>query len=167
MIPRERSARQSKWNRPFEEVSVGERYQVCDEAVIAQNPSVVFGAIADFARHKEWWPWRFLLRVWGEGTQMVGRKLEFSPAPVIRTGWEIVAVEPDVSIDVRYHRGPHEGTGRFEFIPHENGCLLRYTIDIMPKSWFWSVVYKLVNVPKKHSRDIQGLFRRLDGYLRG
>jgi uncharacterized protein YndB with AHSA1/START domain len=130
------------------------RYDISDSALIAAPPGQLFDVMTDFAQMPAWMPrhHRVLCKRTGAGYE--GREVWLRPAPLLTVGWRIIEATPKSSFKLSYSQGWHTGYGKWSFEAEGEGTRMTYHMDMVPKNLIYAWMYRLVNVRKRHSREI-------------
>lgn len=137
-----------------------------DERLIPVPPGRAFECALRFEEYALWWDARFKVEATSTGSaSRIGARVEFSPAPLNRTGWEVVAVVEDQAIELIYHKGWHAGTGAWRFASAPGGTIVSFEMTIEPNNLFFAALYTLGRVEDRHSKDLQGLMARMEKHL--
>lgn len=131
------------------------RYDITDSAWVAAAPGQLFEVMTDFERFPAWMPrhYRVLCKRTAAGYE--GREVWLRPAPMLIIGWRIIEAIPKSAFKLSYSQGWHTGYGKWTFEAEGTGTRMTYHIDIVPKNLVYAWMYRLVNLRKRHSKDIQ------------
>lgn len=131
------------------------RYDISDSAWVAATPAALFDALTDFEQFPAWWPRHYRVVCKRAGSSLEGREVWLRPNPSLTIGWRIIEAQPKQAFKLAYSQGWHTGYGKWTFEPEGEGTRMTYHIDIVPKNLIYGWIYRLVNLRKRHSRDIQ------------
>lgn len=140
-------------------------YIITDSALVAAPATQLFEAMTDFAQFPQWWPKHYKTQVIASPSTLHGREAWLNPAPGLTIGWKIREANPPHSFTLDYSQGWHTGHGIWTFTPEANQTRITYHINITPKNSIYAFMYRLVNLRKRHSHDIQLIMGLLTQYL--
>ena len=141
------------------------RIQAMDSAFIEHSACAVYQVIADFGSYSAWWPWVVRFRPLRLSPDYVGSRVEVRSFGVARFLYEIERTRVDREVVVRYRGSILTGNGRWSIRENGSGSTLSYEIDLLPKTWLFLQMVKLLRISRLHSRLMSRTFRGLADYL--
>jgi ribosome-associated toxin RatA of RatAB toxin-antitoxin module len=140
------------------------RTQVTDCRVFSFDAACVYAALIDFGSYPKWWPSELRLKVLRETADLVGSRFEVRP----RGGsfvCEVVALDDQRELQIRYVDGLHRGTGLWTLRQHENGTQVCYQIDLEPQGFVPRLLSHVINFASIHSNGMEKVFDGLQQWL--
>jgi uncharacterized protein YndB with AHSA1/START domain len=137
------------------------RYDITDTVWVDAPAALLFEVLTDFEQFPAWWPKRYRTVCKRSNAQYVGREVWLRPNPSLTIGWRIIEAHPNHAFKLAYSQGWHTGYGKWTFEPEGSGTRLAYHIDIVPKNLVYAWIYRLVNLRKRHSKEMQLIMQLL------
>lgn len=124
----------------------------------------VFTVLLDLDNYPRWWPAHLRVRVIPPASAAANRRIEVRPLGG-RFFCEIDSVDPNREIVIHYIEGVHRGEGKWTFEQTPGGTRVCYRIDLEPQGWLPRLLSNFMNFGTMHSRSMEELFDRLEGWL--
>lgn len=140
------------------------RTQVTDCRVFSFDAACVYAALIDFGSYPKWWPSELRLKVLSVTADFKGSRFEVRP----RGGsfvCEVVALDDQRELQIRYIDGLHRGTGLWTLRPHKHGTQVCYQIDLEPQGIVPRLLSNVINFASIHSNGMEKVFDGLQQWL--
>ena len=140
------------------------RTQVMDCRVFSFDAACVYAALIDFGSYPKWWPSELRLKVLRVTNDLTGSRFEMRP----RGGsfvCDVVALDDQRELQIRYVDGLHRGTGLWTLRPHKHGTLVCYQIDLEPQGFVPRLLSNVIDFASIHSRGMEKVFDGLQQWL--
>lgn len=129
-----------------------------DEVLVNATPEACFKVVEDFAGYPRWWPKALRPQHVKNGKKGIGSVVTFSPGPGFTIGWEMEQLDPPHELRIRYVRAWHTGWGKWTFEEKGGQTLVAYTVGLEPKNKAVALFYRMIQLPKQHSRHMNRAF---------
>jgi hypothetical protein len=140
------------------------RIVAIDEGVVPFSEAAVQGVLQDLSHYAQWWPapFRFQAEPSPAGTT---EQVRVWNGPWVSWVSTLTGAAPG-RIDLAYSGGAWEGEARWSLRPVLGGTAVVFRVEIDPKPWWLRFLAWRVDLNRRHSRQMKGVFaaltRRLD-----
>jgi uncharacterized protein YndB with AHSA1/START domain len=136
-----------------------------DEITIPFPATEVWEVLADFERYPQWWPKSLDIRVLSGGMELLGTEVELRPAGGRAFRCRVEAVDLPKCIGMRYFGGFIDGFGAWRLEPLGQETRVIYQLEVNAHGWLVSLLGKVLNLGRMHSRLMQTVLRNLNQML--
>jgi hypothetical protein len=127
-----------------------------DSVALPHPPGIVHFVLRDFRAYGEWWPKRFRFTMLEDD-----RAIRIQNGPLVSWSATVTEVKPEELIRFRYE-GAWTGEACWIISATPTGSAVEYRVDIEPGLMWLKILQKIVNLGKKHSHQMQHVFRALE-----
>jgi uncharacterized protein YndB with AHSA1/START domain len=132
------------------------RIKVSDSIALSHPAGMVHFVLHDFRAYDEWWPKPLRITL-PEGDDA----MRIQNGPLVSWTATVTEVKPEELIRLRYE-GSWIGEACWIISPTPTGCTVEYRVDIEPRPLWLRFLQKIVNLGKRHSHQMQSVFRALE-----
>jgi hypothetical protein len=130
--------------------------KVSDSVVLSHPAGIVHFVLQDFRAYGEWWPKPFRFTMLEND-----RAIRIQNGPLVSWIATVTEVKLEELIRFRYE-GAWIGEACWTISATPTGSAVEYRVDLEPRPLWLRILQKVVNLGKRHSHQMQNVFRALE-----
>lgn len=137
-----------------------------DSVLLNYPVDFVYRTVTDIASYSKWWPHEIRSELEYLDPAIIGTTINVRNGPFVKWQSVVTGFKTNRLLAIDYVEGAWIGKTAWRFEETETGTKLTMDIDISCNRLWLKAVSRVINLSKMHSKQVQKIFRNLDGYLK-